>query len=35
VVNGNGSFLRYFENGKIEHLRVFQDGIETSRKIFD
>ena len=35
VVNGNGSFLRYFENGKIEHLRVFQDGIETSRKIFN
>ena len=35
VINGNGSFLRYFENGKIEHLRVFKDGIETSRKIFD
>ena len=35
VVNGNGSFIRYFENGQIEHLRVFQDGIEISRKIFD
>jgi len=35
LVNGKGSFLRYFENGKIEHLRVFQDGIETSRKIFN
>ena len=35
VVNGNGSFIRYFENGKIEHLRVFQDGIEISREIFD
>lgn len=35
VVNGKGTFFRYLENGKIEHRRVFKEGVETSREIFD
>jgi antitoxin component YwqK of YwqJK toxin-antitoxin module len=35
VMEGNGSFLRYFEDGSIEHKRVFEYGVETSREIFD
>jgi antitoxin component YwqK of YwqJK toxin-antitoxin module len=35
VVRGNGSFLRYFEDGSIEHKRVFENGVETSREIFN
>lgn len=35
VTDGNGSFLRYFENGKVEHRRLFTAGVETKREISD
>jgi antitoxin component YwqK of YwqJK toxin-antitoxin module len=35
VTGGNGTFLRYFEDGSIEHKRVFKNGVETSREIFN
>ncbi|MDA1078161.1 MAG: hypothetical protein O2908_03845 [Verrucomicrobia bacterium] len=35
VIGGNGSFLRYFEDGSIEQKRVFEHGVETSREIFN
>jgi antitoxin component YwqK of YwqJK toxin-antitoxin module len=35
VIGGNGSFLCYFEDGSIEHKRIFEYGVETSREIFD
>ena len=34
VSQGKGSFVRYFEDGSIEHIRTFTQGVETSREIF-
>jgi antitoxin component YwqK of YwqJK toxin-antitoxin module len=34
VSQGKGSFVRYFEDGSIEHIRTFAQGVETSREIF-
>jgi len=35
VNHGNGSFLRYFENGSVEYKRVFSAGVEISREEFN
>lgn len=35
VRDGNGTFLRYFENGSVELKRAFVNGVETSRETFD
>ncbi len=35
VIDGNGSFYRYFEDGSIELFRTFLKGVETSRKNFN
>ena len=35
VINGNGTFTRYLEDGRIEHIRTFSNGVETSREILN
>jgi len=35
VTDGNGTFFRYLENGQPEHKRIFKEGVETSREIFN
>jgi antitoxin component YwqK of YwqJK toxin-antitoxin module len=35
VTDGNGSFTRYLEDGRVEHVREFQNGVETTRTIFN
>jgi len=35
VIDGNGSFTRYLEDGRVEHVRSFTNGVEYSRKIFN
>ena len=35
VRDGNGTFLRYFENGSVELKRAFVNGVETFRETFD
>ena len=34
VIDGNGFFARYSENGQIEYIQEFANGVETSRKTF-
>jgi len=34
VMDGNGSFTRYLDNGLPEHIRTFSFGVETSRQTF-
>ena len=34
VIDGNGTFTRYLEDGRVEHVRSFANGVETSRKTF-
>ena len=34
VIDGNGTFTRYHEDGRVEHVRSFANGVETSRKTF-
>ena len=35
VIDGNGTFIRYLEDGRVEHVRTFAKGVETSREIFN
>ena len=35
VIDGNGTFTRYLEDGRIEHIRTFSNGVETSREILN
>jgi len=35
VIDGNGSFTRYLEDGRVEYVREFQNGVETTRTIFN
>jgi len=35
VIDGNGSFTRYLKDGRVEYVREFQNGVETTRTIFN
>ena len=35
VTDGNGTFFSYLENGQPVHKRIFSEGVETSREIFN
>jgi len=35
VEEGTGQFFKYFADGRINHHRTFQDGVETSIKVYN
>ena len=35
VIDGNGTFTKYLEDGRIEYVRTFEKGVETSRKTYN
>lgn len=35
VIDGNGTFTQYLEDGRVEYIRTFANGVETSREILN